>query len=85
MTALTKRVKGSPGWKEFSELFEDEKDFPTAICRKQEGKSKTGTLFNIVMDLKARQAVIRMGPAGGCRRGGRAGFLLRCRQPRPSL
>jgi isopenicillin-N N-acyltransferase-like protein len=48
-------------WEEFSALFEDETSFPVSICRAQEGSSDVATLFNIVMDLKARMAVVRMG------------------------
>jgi isopenicillin-N N-acyltransferase like protein len=34
---------------------------PSAICRKQEGESTTATLFNIVMELKEKRAVVRLG------------------------
>ena len=50
-----------PSFSEFSHLFEDEKNFPSAICRKQEGESNCATLFNIVMDLREKRAVVRMG------------------------
>ena len=62
MNALTRKIEGGqPSWNRFSELFEDQKGYPAAICRTQLGKSNTATLFNIVMDLKAGEAVVRMG------------------------
>ncbi|KDQ52249.1 hypothetical protein JAAARDRAFT_184419 [Jaapia argillacea MUCL 33604] len=42
-------------------LFKDEDNYPFSICRAQEGGSKGATLFNIVMDLCAREAVVRVG------------------------
>ncbi|ORY10482.1 isopenicillin N acyltransferase [Clohesyomyces aquaticus] len=53
--------KHQPTWEEVSRLFEDEQNYPTSICRAQEGDSGSGTLFNIVMDLKSRTATIRKG------------------------
>ena len=62
MTVLTQKFDGkAPSWNEFSALFEDESGFPVAICRAQEGVSTTATLFNIVMDLKAKKAVVKIG------------------------
>jgi isopenicillin-N N-acyltransferase-like protein len=62
MTALTEKFDGkSPSWDEFSDFFEDETGYPGAICRAQVGVSKSATLFNIVMDLKARKAVVKLG------------------------
>lgn len=49
------------GWDEVSRLFEDEKNFPAAICRKETDETGSETLFNILMDLKAKKAVVRMG------------------------
>ena len=49
------------GWREFSGLFEDENGYPSSICRDQSGKSDIATLFNIVMDLKAKKAIVRIG------------------------
>jgi isopenicillin-N N-acyltransferase-like protein len=49
------------GWKDFSGLFEDEQNLPGAICRTETTESGSGTLFNIVMDLKAKKAVVRLG------------------------
>ncbi|KAF4548040.1 Acyl-coenzyme A:6-aminopenicillanic acid acyl-transferase-like protein [Elsinoe fawcettii] len=42
-------------------LFTDEQNYPGAICRKQEGESGSATLFNIVMDLRAKKAKILYG------------------------
>lgn len=62
MTALTQKFDGKwPSWGEFSALFEDESGYPAAICRAQEGVSTSATLFNIVMDLKSKEAIIRLG------------------------
>ncbi|KAF2477492.1 peptidase C45 acyl-coenzyme A:6-aminopenicillanic acid acyl-transferas-like protein [Lindgomyces ingoldianus] len=50
-----------PTWEEVGRLFEDEQNYPTAICRAEEAGSGTRTLFNILTDLKTRTAVIRKG------------------------
>ena len=50
-----------PSWEEVSRLFEDEQNYPTAICREQTPESGSGTLFNIVMDLKSKRAIVRLG------------------------
>lgn len=44
-----------------SRLFEDENGFPTSICRAGEGGCETETLFNILMNLKEKTAVVRKG------------------------
>ena len=60
MTENTEKLGEEPSWEEVSRLFEDEHGFPSSICRQaQDGGS--ATLFNIVMDLKARRAVVRLG------------------------
>ena len=46
---------------EFGTLFEDEENFPAAICRVQDGESNSATLFNIVMDLRQKRAIVRLG------------------------
>ncbi|EXJ92798.1 hypothetical protein A1O3_01352 [Capronia epimyces CBS 606.96] len=51
----------NPSWAEVSRLFEDEENAPTAICRSETGPSDSATLFNILMDLRQKKAVIRMG------------------------
>lgn len=42
-------------------VLEDEKNFPAAICRAVDGSSDLATLFSILMDLKARRSVVRLG------------------------
>ncbi|KAG8631014.1 hypothetical protein KVT40_000154 [Elsinoe batatas] len=51
----------SPTLKGVQGLFTDEENYPAAICRKQEGDVTSATLFNIVMDLKAKKAKILLG------------------------
>lgn len=48
------------GFRQVQELFVDEKNYPSAICRGPEDKLGA-TLFNIVMDLKARRAEVILG------------------------
>ncbi|KAI9737886.1 MAG: hypothetical protein M1834_009256 [Cirrosporium novae-zelandiae] len=51
-----------PGWEEFSRFFEDRVNCPASICRDQDDvMTKSATLFNIVMDLGERRAVVRLG------------------------
>jgi isopenicillin-N N-acyltransferase like protein len=59
-TKLAQRAR-EPSIDDFSKLFEDESNFPSAICRTLEENSGAETLFNIVMDLKAKTAVVRLG------------------------
>ncbi|KAH8724323.1 peptidase C45 acyl-coenzyme A:6-aminopenicillanic acid acyl-transferase-like protein [Phaeosphaeriaceae sp. PMI808] len=61
MTQITKAVKGEPNWDSIGRLFEDEENYPSSICRFQTKETGSGTLFNIVMDLKARKAIVRVG------------------------
>lgn len=58
---LAEAVEGEVTAEKLLEMFKDEKNYPGAICRAQEGKSGSATLFNIVMDLKARKADVRLG------------------------
>lgn len=51
----------SPTMTEVQALFKDEKNYPYAICRAQEDGNHSGTLFNIVMDLKARKTSVILG------------------------
>jgi isopenicillin-N N-acyltransferase-like protein len=51
----------NPSWEDVSRLFEDEQNAPGAICRLETEDSGSGTLFNIVMDLKTKKAVVRIG------------------------
>ena len=50
-----------PSWEQVSRLFEDEKNAPGSICRRETESTGSGTLFNIVMDLKSKKAILRMG------------------------
>ncbi|KAI1618598.1 peptidase C45 acyl-coenzyme A:6-aminopenicillanic acid acyl-transferase-like protein [Exophiala viscosa] len=62
MSELTEDLATTePTWAQVSRLFEDEVNAPTAICRDQKGESTSGTLFNIIMDLKQKTAVVRLG------------------------
>ncbi|PNS14151.1 Meiotically up-regulated protein 70 protein [Sphaceloma murrayae] len=51
----------SPDLASVQALFKDEANYPGAICRKQQGDCHSATLFNIVMDLKARRARVILG------------------------
>jgi isopenicillin-N N-acyltransferase like protein len=55
------KLGAEPSWEEVSHLFEDEKNYPGSICRFQTETTGSGTLFNIVMDLKSKRAVVRLG------------------------
>ncbi|XPS80564.1 hypothetical protein M3J09_012516 [Ascochyta lentis] len=55
------RLGGEPSWGAVEGLFEDEGNLPGAICRVRSGEMGSETLFNIVMDLKERRAVVRLG------------------------
>ncbi|KAI5246702.1 AAT-domain-containing protein, partial [Aureobasidium subglaciale] len=50
-----------PTMGEVQALFKDEKNYPYAICRAEEEGNHSGTLFNIVMDLKAGKASVILG------------------------
>lgn len=58
---LVDDVKGEPTTEKLFELFKDEQDGTTSICRAKGGESKGATLFNIVSDLKARKAFVTLG------------------------
>ncbi|KAL6705147.1 hypothetical protein ACN47E_007252 [Coniothyrium glycines] len=61
MLANVGKLEEDAGWEEVSRLFEDETNFPAAICRAETAETGSATLFNVVMDLKARKAVVRLG------------------------
>lgn len=44
-----------------AELFKDEENLPTAICRLPGGDSIGATLFNIVCDLTEKKALVTLG------------------------
>ncbi|KAF2210341.1 hypothetical protein CERZMDRAFT_19266, partial [Cercospora zeae-maydis SCOH1-5] len=56
-----------PGWEDVRGIFRDEENWPGAICRSANGKSKSQTLFNIVMELRGKKAKVIAGrpTAGG--------------------
>ncbi|RVX72825.1 hypothetical protein B0A52_03178 [Exophiala mesophila] len=56
MRELTDAVE-DPSWTDVHSFFTDRKNAPAAICRVGENS----TLFNIIMDLKRREAVVRLG------------------------
>jgi len=58
---LCDRLGDAPGVDEIKEIFKDEKGLPTSICRNERDGSATKTLFNVVMDLEARRAVVTLG------------------------
>jgi isopenicillin-N N-acyltransferase-like protein len=58
---LCKKLGDSPNHDEVADVFKDEKGLPTSICRNERNGSATGTLFNIVMDLKAKRATVILG------------------------
>jgi isopenicillin-N N-acyltransferase-like protein len=50
-----------PSLEDVSRLFEDKQNAPGAICRFETEESGSGTLFNIVIDLKSKKAVVKLG------------------------
>lgn len=50
-----------PTLEEFVKLFDDHQGDEGPICRMEPGVNGVGTLFNIVMDLTERRAVVRLG------------------------
>jgi isopenicillin-N N-acyltransferase-like protein len=60
MVENTEKLGSEPNWEDFSRLFEDEHGFPYSICRQASDGGST-TLFNIVMDLRAKKGVVRLG------------------------
>lgn len=61
MTENSAKLGREPSWEAVSRLFEDEKNLPCAINRLQAPESGSETLFNIVMDLKSKTGVLRVG------------------------
>lgn len=58
---LCNKLSASPRLDEVAGVFKDEVNYPGSICRAEEPPSEAATLFNIVMDLEARTAVITLG------------------------
>lgn len=61
MAANAEALGKEPSWEAVGRLFENEQNAPGAICRLETEETGSATLFNIVMDLKARKAVVRLG------------------------
>jgi len=61
MTANAGLLGAEPGWEAISKLFEDEQNAPGSICRTETKDTGSATLFNIVMDLKSKMAVVKLG------------------------
>lgn len=58
---LCDRIGDYPTHQVVFDTFKDERNYPGAICRAEVGGSGSATLFNIVMDLKARVATVTLG------------------------
>ncbi|KAJ5613177.1 hypothetical protein N7510_006371 [Penicillium lagena] len=54
-------VMKQPSCSSIRELYKDETGLPGAINRKQEGSSRSATLFNVVFDLGSKEGVVTMG------------------------
>ena len=50
-----------PNVSDAQKMLRDEQGYPTSICRDSTQTSKSTTCFSIVMDLKARVALVKMG------------------------
>ena len=58
---LTNKTEGQPTKDTLFEIFKDESNYPGAICRAQKKPSTSASLFNIIMDLKAKRADVVLG------------------------
>lgn len=58
---LTNKIDGKPTREKLFEIFKDESNYPGAICRAQKKPSTSASLFNIIMDLEAKQADVTLG------------------------
>ena len=58
---LTTRIKGDVTFEKLLEVFRDEKGYPASICRAVGGLSWGASIFNIVMELKSRRALVSLG------------------------
>ena len=58
---LAGKIEGVPGWDQVKDIFKDEANYPGSICRAQKAPSSSASLFNIVMDLKAKRAEVVLG------------------------
>jgi isopenicillin-N N-acyltransferase-like protein len=58
---LADDIDGEPTVEKIRELFKDEQNLPTSICRAKGGESNGATLFNIVSDLRKKEACVSIG------------------------
>ncbi|KAI1961913.1 hypothetical protein LOZ58_002990 [Ophidiomyces ophidiicola] len=58
---LIGRSTSDPGFDTIDGILKDEKGYPGAICRAPTEKSRTETLFAIVMDLTEEKATVKVG------------------------
>ena len=61
MAANAESLGAEPHWEALNKLFEDEQNGPGSICRIETKETGSATLFNIVMDLRSKKAVVRLG------------------------
>lgn len=60
---LTARIKGDVTFEKLLEVFKDEKGYPVSICRAVGGPGWGASIFNIIMELKSRRALVTLGRA----------------------
>lgn len=58
---LLAQAEGEPDEKMLMGFLQDEKNYPDCICLAASGGSSAATLFGIVMDLRNKKAVVRLG------------------------
>lgn len=61
MANNVRKLGNDANWGTVGRLFEDEQNYPSSICRFETRETGSATLFNIVMDLKSRKAIVRLG------------------------
>jgi len=58
---LADKIQGEPSFEKLFEIFKDEQDYPGSICRSVGEGSTSASLFNIIMELKSRRAMVTLG------------------------
>ncbi|KIW06477.1 uncharacterized protein PV09_02914 [Verruconis gallopava] len=58
---LADDLEGEPTVDKIRDLFKDEQGFPASICRMNTSENVNATLFNIVMDLQKKEALVSVG------------------------
>ncbi|EAS29932.3 acyl-coenzyme A:Isopenicillin N acyltransferase [Coccidioides immitis RS] len=58
---LTGAAGSRPGFDAMNRILEDEKGYPTGICRAPTENSQMASLFSIIMDLKGKTAAVKIG------------------------